>query len=76
MAKKDKEQEVLSAELKNVALEGEEKVSRREQIESEADSLSIEDIKSKSLTQIPGDFDWDNTNKTGFFSLIMLMMCS
>ena len=28
--------------------------------------MSIEDIKSKSLTQIPGDFDWDNTNKTGF----------
>ncbi|SMO65666.1 30S ribosomal protein S1 [Solitalea koreensis] len=66
MAKKDKEQEVLSAELKNVALENVEKVSRREQIESEADSLSIEDIKSKSLTPTPGDFDWDNTSKTGF----------
>ncbi|AFD05803.1 30S ribosomal protein S1 [Solitalea canadensis] len=65
MAKKDKEQDVLAAELKTANVEGVEKSSRREQIESEADSLSIEQIKSSSLTQNTGDFDWDG-NKKGF----------
>lgn len=65
MAKKDKEQDVLAAELKTANVEGVEKTSRREQIESEADSLSIEQIKSSSLTQNTGDFDWDG-NKKGF----------
>ncbi|POY35184.1 30S ribosomal protein S1 [Solitalea longa] len=65
MAKKDKEQDVLAAELKTANVEGVEKTSRREQVESEADSLSIEQIKSASLTQNAGDFDWDG-NKKGF----------
>ncbi|UKJ08949.1 30S ribosomal protein S1 [Solitalea lacus] len=65
MAKKDKEQDVLAAELKTANVEGVEKTSHREQVESEADSLSIEQIKSSSLTQNTGDFDWDG-NKKGF----------
>ena len=64
MAKKQEAEKELLA--KSAELHGEEtKTVTKESIESEADSLSIEDIKSKTLVTPSGDFDWDN-NEKGF----------
>ncbi len=64
MAKKQEAEKELHA--KAADLHGEEKTSEvKESIESEADSLSIEDIKSKSITS-EGDFDWDAGENKGF----------
>lgn len=64
MAKKLKDQEELAAELKNAELEnmGDEAVTTEKEaaIESEADSISIEEIKSASLLKPSADFDWDS----------------
>ncbi len=64
MAKKLKDQEELAAELKNAELEnmGDEAVTTEKEaaIESEADSISIEEIKSASLLKPTADFDWDS----------------
>ncbi|OKS87675.1 30S ribosomal protein S1 [Mucilaginibacter polytrichastri] len=60
MAKKqetEKEFKSNEAELETVALPQE-----KESIESEADSISIDEIKSK-VTVIAGDFDWDADDK-------------
>ncbi len=64
MAKKQEAEKELHA--KSAELHGEETKSvTKENIESEADSLSIEDIKSKTLVTPSGDFDWD-ANEKGF----------
>lgn len=60
MAKKqeaEKELKSKQAELETVGLPTE-----KESIESEADSISIDEIKSK-VTVIAGDFDWDADDK-------------
>src|ERR1700761_2392971 len=60
MAKKqeaEKELKSKEAELDTVSLPTE-----KESIESEADSISIDEIKSK-VTVIAGDFDWDADDK-------------
>ncbi|MXV51361.1 30S ribosomal protein S1 [Pedobacter sp. HMF7647] len=62
MAKKqeaEKELKAKEAELGTVSTS----VKEKENIESEADSLSIEDIKSKTLVTPTGDFDWDADEK-------------
>ena len=63
MAKKQEAEKELAA--KSAELLGEEttRVTEKENIESEADSLSIEDIKSKTLVTPTGDFDWDADDK-------------
>ncbi|KAA8483311.1 SSU ribosomal protein S1P [Arcticibacter tournemirensis] len=63
MAKKQEAEKELHA--KSAELHGEETttVKEKENIESEADSLSIEDIKSKTLVTPSGDFDWDADEK-------------
>ncbi len=63
MAKKQEAEKELIA--KSAELHGEETkaVNPKENIESEADSLSIEDIKSKTLVTPSGDFDWDADEK-------------
>ncbi|HEY0055067.1 MAG TPA: 30S ribosomal protein S1 [Pedobacter sp.] len=63
MAKKQEAEKELIA--KSAELLGEEttRVTEKENIESEADSLSIEDIKSKTLITPSGDFDWDASDK-------------
>ncbi|WP_207428665.1 30S ribosomal protein S1 [Pedobacter sp. SYSU D00535] len=63
MAKKQEAEKELLA--KSAELHGEETKQVKENIESEADSLSIEDIKSKTLVTPSGDFDWDS-NEKGF----------
>lgn len=60
MAKK----QVAEKELKAKEAELQETVKREKEVfESEADSLSIEDIKSSSLVADPNDFDWDADDK-------------
>ncbi|WP_207532185.1 30S ribosomal protein S1 [Desertivirga arenae] len=63
MAKKQEAEKELLA--KSAELQGDDTkaVTQREDIESEADSLSIEDIKSKTLVTPSGDFDWDADEK-------------
>jgi len=63
MAKKQEAEKELLA--KSAELQGDDTktVKQRENIESEADSLSIEDIKSKTLVTPSGDFDWDSDEK-------------
>ena len=63
MAKKQEAEKELVA--KSAELQGDETntVKQRESIESEADSLSIEEIKSKTLVTPSGDFDWDADEK-------------
>lgn len=63
MAKKQEAEKELHA--KTAELHGDETktVKEKENIESEADSLSIEDIKSKTLVTPAGDFDWDADEK-------------
>ena len=61
MAKKqeaEKELKAKQAELETVAVAGE-----KETIESEADSISIEEIKSQIATAPLEDFDWDADDK-------------
>lgn len=65
MAKKqeaEKELKAKEAELHGATTS----VKEKENIESEADSLSIEEIKSKTLVTPAGDFDWDADDKGGF----------
>ncbi len=65
MAKKqeaEKELKAKEAELHGATTS----VKEKENIESEADSLSIEEIKSKTLVTPSGDFDWDADEKGGF----------
>ncbi len=60
MAKKqvaEKELKAKEAELQDTV------VKEKEVFESEADSLSIEEIKSSSLVADPNDFDWDADDK-------------
>lgn len=65
MAKKQEAEKELKA--KQAELHGETtSVKAKENIESEADSLSIEEIKSKTLVTPSGDFDWDADDKGGF----------
>jgi len=62
MAKKqqaEKELEAKTAELGTDTVE----VKETEIIESEADSLSIEEIKSTTMVTPSGDFDWDADDK-------------
>ncbi len=63
MAKKQEAEKELKA--KEAELQGAETVTvkEKENIESEADSLSIEEIKSKSMVTPSGDFDWDADDK-------------
>ncbi|MBC8053274.1 MAG: 30S ribosomal protein S1 [Sphingobacteriaceae bacterium] len=61
MAKKQEAEKELIA--KSAELEETTRVTEKENIESEADSLSIEDIKSKTLVTPTGDFDWDAGDK-------------
>ena len=63
MAKKQEAEKELQAT--EAELQGTETVSvkEKENIESEADSLSIEEIKSKSMVTPSGDFDWDSDDK-------------
>ena len=63
MAKKQEAEKELVA--KSAELLGEEttRVTEKENIESEADSLSIEDIKSKTLFTPTVEFDWDAYDK-------------
>ncbi len=63
MAKKLEAEKELTA--KQAELQGEETttVKEKETIESEADSVSIEEIKSKTLITPSGDFDWDADDK-------------
>jgi small subunit ribosomal protein S1 len=63
MAKKLEAEKELTA--KQAELQGEETttVKQKETIESEADSVSIEEIKSKTLITPTGDFDWDADDK-------------
>jgi len=61
MAKKqeaEKELKAKEAELGTVTATGE-----KETIESEADSISIEEIKSQIATAPREDFDWDADDK-------------
>lgn len=61
MAKKqeaEKELKAKEAELDTVTASGE-----KETIESEADSISIEEIKSKIAATPSADFDWDADDK-------------
>ncbi|HEY1025831.1 MAG TPA: 30S ribosomal protein S1 [Sphingobacteriaceae bacterium] len=65
MAKKqeaEKELKAKEAELHGATTS----VKEKENIESEADSLSIEEIKSKTLVTPAGDFDWDADDKGSF----------
>jgi small subunit ribosomal protein S1 len=61
MAKKQEAEQELKA--KSAELHDNETNTVKENIESEADSLSIEDIKSKTLITPTGDFDWDADEK-------------
>jgi len=63
MAKKQEAEKELKA--KEAELGAETAVPKeKEQIESEADSLSIEQIKSTAIAAVqPGDFDWDADEK-------------
>ncbi|MGB4397778.1 MAG: 30S ribosomal protein S1 [Daejeonella sp.] len=63
MAKKLEAEKELTA--KQAELQGEETTSAKEKetIESEADSVSIEEIKSKTMITPSGDFDWDADDK-------------
>jgi len=61
MAKKQEAEKELQA--KSAELHDNETNTVKENIESEADSLSIEDIKSKTLITPAGDFDWDADDK-------------
>ena len=61
MAKKQEAEKELIA--KSAELEESTRVAEKENIESEADSLSIEEIKSKTLVTPSGDFDWDADDK-------------
>ena len=63
MAKKLEAEKELTA--KQAELQGEETttVKQKETIESEADSVTIEEIKSKTLITPSGDFDWDADDK-------------
>ncbi|MFD2162878.1 30S ribosomal protein S1 [Paradesertivirga mongoliensis] len=61
MAKKQEAEKELIA--KSAELEETTRVTEKENIESEADSLSIEEIKSKTLVTPTGDFDWDADDK-------------
>ncbi len=63
MAKKLEAEKELTA--KQAELQGEETttVKQKETIESEADSVSIEEIKSKTMITPSGDFDWDADDK-------------
>lgn len=62
MAKKLEAEKELNA--KQAELQGEETTTvKKETIESEADSMSIEEIKSKTLITPSGDFDWDADDK-------------
>jgi len=60
MAKKLEAEKELTAKLHN---EETLTVKQKENIESEADSISIEEIKSKSMITPSGDFDWDADDK-------------
>ncbi|HXH99007.1 MAG TPA: 30S ribosomal protein S1 [Sphingobacteriaceae bacterium] len=64
MAKKLEAEKELQA--KEAELHGAEttSVKEKENIESEADSMSIEEIKSKTLVTPSGDFDWDADDKS------------
>jgi small subunit ribosomal protein S1 len=64
MIKKEKEH-TLSADIQGADIDAVETRTRQEKIESEADSISIEEIKSISLIQPTGEFDWDG-NERGF----------
>ncbi|MEO8794910.1 MAG: 30S ribosomal protein S1 [Daejeonella sp.] len=63
MAKKLEAEKELKA--KQAELQGEETttVKQKENIESEADSSFIDEIKSKTLITPSGDFDWDADDK-------------
>ena len=63
MAKKLEAEKELTA--KQAELQGEETttVKPKETIESEADLVSIEEIKSKTMITPSGDFDWDADDK-------------
>lgn len=60
MAKKLEAEKELKAKLQS---EETTTVKQKENIESEADSISIEEIKSKSMITPSGDFDWDADDK-------------
>ncbi|WP_423146311.1 30S ribosomal protein S1 [Rubrolithibacter danxiaensis] len=63
MAKKQEAEKELHAKAAELHGEETQPVKQKENIESEADSLSIEDIKSKTLVTPSGDFDWDADEK-------------
>ncbi len=60
MAKKLEAEKELKAKLQS---EETVTVKQKENIESEADSISIEEIKSNSMITPSGDFDWDADDK-------------
>ena len=61
MAKKQEAEKELKA--KEAELGAVKASAEKEQIESEADSFSIEDIKSQIKTTPDADFDWDADDK-------------
>ncbi len=62
MAKKQEAEKELTATQAELGTETT-SVKEKENIESEADSLSIDEIKSKTLITPSGDFDWDADDK-------------
>ncbi|MDF3076432.1 MAG: binding domain protein [Sphingobacteriaceae bacterium] len=62
MAKKQEVEKELDAKTAELGTETN-AVKEKENIESEADSLSIDEIKSKTLITPSGDFDWDADDK-------------
>ncbi|WP_036679122.1 30S ribosomal protein S1 [Daejeonella oryzae] len=63
MAKKLEAEKELSAKQAELQSEETTTVKQKENIESEADSSFIEEIKSKTLITPSGDFDWDADDK-------------
>ena len=62
MAKKLEAEKELKA--KQAELSSEETATKaKENIESEADTMSIDEIKSKTMITPSGDFDWDADDK-------------
>ncbi len=63
MAKKLEAEKELIAKEAELPIEETTTVKEKENIESEADSMSIEEIKSKTMITPSGDFDWDADDK-------------
>ena len=63
MAKKQEAEKELKAKQAELHETEEKSVKEKENIESEADSTFIDEIKSNTWVTPEGDFDWDNDDK-------------